>query len=73
LRTPIGGKALHPGVYILGAINLTGLVDFCISGQRFFDEATDLFLVRCVSFDRFDDQAVSGTSGLLGECAKAGT
>jgi hypothetical protein len=70
LGTAINGKPLHPGVDILGAIDLTGLVDFSIGRKRFFDEAANLFLIRGVPFDRFNNQAVSRTPGLLGECAK---
>jgi hypothetical protein len=70
LGTLIDGKALHPGVNILGAIDFAGLVDFCIRGYCFFDEAADLFLIRGVPFDRFDDQTMRGTSGLLSQRAK---
>jgi hypothetical protein len=65
-------KTLHPGVDVLGMVDLAGVVDFCVGGERFFDEAADLFLIRGVAFDGLDDQAVGGTSGLLGECAKSG-
>jgi hypothetical protein len=52
LRSAIDRKARHPGVDVLGTINLAGFVDFCIRGQRFFDEVADLFFVCCVAFDR---------------------
>jgi hypothetical protein len=73
LRASINGKPLHPGVNIVSAIDLTGLVDFSISRKRFFDEATNLFFIRGVPFDGLDYQAMGGASGLLGQRAKTGT
>jgi hypothetical protein len=72
LSAPISGESLHPSVNILGAVDLAGVVDFCVGGECFFYETADLFFVRGVPFDGFDDQAVSGTSGLFGECAEPG-
>jgi hypothetical protein len=60
-------------VNVFGAIDLTRLVDFRISRKRFFDEAANLLFVRGVPFDGLHNQAVRGTSGLLGERAKTGT
>jgi hypothetical protein len=73
LRTPINGKPLHPGVNILRAIDFLGLIDFRISRKRLFDKAANLFFVSGVPFDGLDDQTMSGSSGLLGERAKART
>jgi hypothetical protein len=53
-------------MHILGAKNLSGLLDFRVGGQSLLDQATHLFFVVGMPFDRFDNQAVGGSSGLLG-------
>jgi hypothetical protein len=51
---------------IVSSIDLAGLLDVRICGQRFFDETTHLLFVACVPFNGFHDQAMGGTARLPG-------
>ena len=52
---------------VVSAIDLAGLVDFRVCGQRLFDKTAHLLFVVGVPFDGFYDQAMGGTPRLLCE------
>jgi hypothetical protein len=53
-------------MHIGGAKDLSGLVDLRVGVQSFLDQATHPFFVIGMPFDRFDNQAMGGSSGLPG-------
>ena len=55
---------------IVGAIDLAGLVDFRVCGERICDKTAHLLFVAGVPFDSFYDQAMSGATRLLGQDAE---
>jgi hypothetical protein len=57
-------------VDISSTIDFPGLVDLRVCGHRFFDEASNLFLICGVPLDGLDDQAMGGTAGLLCQCTE---
>src|SRR5271166_2270343 len=68
-RTSINGKALHPGMNILRAIDFAARVDFCIRRKRFFDETANLLFVGGMPLNSLYNQTMRRTAGLLGERA----
>jgi hypothetical protein len=54
---------------IVGAIDLAGLVDLRVCGERIFDKAAHLLFVAGVPFDSFYDQAMGRATRLLGQAA----
>lgn len=55
---------------IVGAIDLTGFVDFPVCGERLFDKTAHLLFVVGVPFDSFYDQAMGGTPRLPGQATE---
>lgn len=55
---------------VLGSIDLTGLLDVGIRGERLLDETAQLLFVGGVPLDRFNNQAMRRAAGLFGKRPK---
>lgn len=54
-------------MYVLSSIDLARTFDIRVSRQRLLDKTSQSLLALSVTLDRFDNEAMRGTSRLAGE------